>query len=352
MSYRSEANYIPNKQNYKDLKLTQYPNVLDTRSNNTNMRGFVNIGETQSVPDFVMAEYTNALGDAVRAVQRALGPIPMVYHGATSNERNQLIENFSVANRLTRIEDGLFDVRYGGEGWQNTPSRPVLNNHSHTGINGQPPRIHLVNEVTGLLRYQNIDLNYQTGLTGAQISLSPSNSTKLHEVIADLLSKSQGGTVTGDTTFTGVVKTRTSIDATAQDVTNRGQSTLVSDHQTTSGRALSSTSTTAQRRLFTINGQEKNHLLFGRYVLGIRMKKSTSRISAANILQVSLGSDSEYFTEESVSNTYKTIHYIFEHNELNRNSNIDITKLSTNANEEIKIDSYYIVPIHPATLDR
>lgn len=352
MSYRSEANYIPNKQNYKDLKLSHYPNILDTRENNTNMRGFVNIGETQAVPDFVMAEYTNALIDAVRAIQRTLGPTPMIYHGSTESERNQLIENYTVAKRLTRIEDGLFDVRYGGEGWRNVPDRPVLNNHSHTGVNGQPPRIHLVNEVTGLLRYQNINLNYQTGLTGAQISLSPSNNTKLHEVIADLLSKSQGGIVTGDTTFTGVLKTRTSIDATAQDIVNKGQSNLVSDNQTTAGRALSTTYTTAQRRVFTINGYEKNHLLFGRYVLGIRLKKSSSRAGAANILQVNLGNDFERYAEESIENSYKTIHYIFEHNEMNRNNNIDITKLSSYTSEEVRVDSYYIVPIHPATLDR
>ena len=351
MVYRSEANEIANKQNFKDLTMTQYPNALDTRTNNTNMRGFVNIGE-EAVPDFVMAEYTNALIDAVRAIQRTLGVTPSVYHGATSTERPQLIENFTVNERISRIEDGLFDTRYGGQNWTNSNPRPVINNHSHTGANGQPPKIHLINEVTGLLRYQNINLSHTTGLTGAQISLSPSNNTKIHEVIADLLSKSQGGTVTGNTTFTGVVKTRTSIDATAVDIVNKGQSNVVSDNQTTAGSALSSTNTTAQRRMFTINANEKDHLLYGRYVLGLRVRKNTTRSGATNILQVNAGGRVENFTEENIPNTYKTIHYIYEHDSVTKSRNIDVIKLSTSSNQEIRIDNYYIVPIHPATLDR
>ena len=351
MAYRSEANEIGNKQNFKDLTMTQYPNALDTRTNNTNMRGFVNIGEKER-PDFVMAEYTNALIDAVRAIQRTLGVTPSVYHGATDDQRNQLIENFTVSKRISRIEDGLFDTRYGGQNWTNSNPRPVINNHNHTGVNGQPPRIHLVNEVTGLLRYQNINLSHTTGLTGAQISLSPSNNTKIHEVIADLLSKSQGGTVTGNTTFTGVVKTRTSVDATAVDIVNKGQSTTISDSSATSGRALSSTNTTAQRTIFRINNDETNHLLFGRYVMGVRIRKLSPRKSPTNILFIDGYGGQERYTEEDIDNNYKTIYFVFERTEYNRHSNITLTKLSTATNVELVVDSYYIVPIHPATLDR
>lgn len=351
MVYRSEANEIANKQNFQDLTMTQYPNALDTRTNNTNMRGFVNIGE-EAVPDFVMAEYTNALIDAVRAIQRTLGVAPSVYHGATSTERPQLIENFTVAKRLSRIEDGLFDTRYGGQNWTNSNPRPVINNHRHTGTNGQPPRIHLTDEVIGLLRYQNINLSHTTGLTGAQISLSPSNNTKIHEVISDLLSKSQGGTVTGDTIFTGVVKTRTSIDATAVDIVNKGQSTVVSDGGATSGRALSSTDTTAQRNIFRINSEETQHLLFGRYVMGIRIKKNSNRTSSSNILFIDGYNQQERYTEEDIDGDYKTIYFVFEKNQYNKSSNITVTKLSTASNLALIVDSYYITPIHPATLDR
>ena len=227
-----------------------------------------------------------------------------------------------------------------------------MNNHRHTGANGQPPRIHLVNEVTSLLRYQNINLNYQTGLTGAQISLSPSNPTKLHEVIEDLLSKSQGGTVTGDTHFTGVVRTRTRMDATAVDVVNNGQSTLISDNQATSGRALSSGNNMTQRRIFTINGNEKNHLLYGRYVLGVRIKSSRNSNANTNLLRFGVGLTSEMFLDTDVRTSYKTIHFIFEQNHTNKNSAIYLDKLSTSANIDVQVDSYYITPIHPATLDR
>lgn len=352
MSYRSEANYISNKQNYKDLKMTQYPNTLDTRSNNENMRGFTNIGESEGIPDFVMAEYTNALIDAVMAIQRTLGEKPTIHFGAEEIEFNELIENSTVSNRLTRIEDGLFDTRYGGEGWRDTINKPVLNNHRHTGRDGQPPRIVLTNEVEGLLPYQNINLNYQVGLTGAQISLSSLNPTKLDVVVEGLLSKSEGGTVTGPTYFTNQVKTRTHIDATAEDIVNKGQSRIISDSQATSGRALTSTETITQRRLFTINANEKKHLLYGRYVLGIRIKKNKSLQESFDLLNITLGRLSESFNQISMKDEYRTIHYVFEHNNLNKHDDLTITKLSTREALEVRVDNYYITPIHPATLDR
>ena len=352
MSYRSEANYIANKLNYKDLRMTQYPNALDTRENNANMRGFVNIGESDGIPDFVMAEYTNALIDAVMAIQRTLGESPSVYYGADLVEFNDLIENSTVDSRLTRIEDGLFDERYGGEGWADLPVRPTINNHSHTGVNGQPPRIDLVDEVVGLLHYSNLNLDYQDGLTGANISLSPYNATKLDVVVAGLLSKSEGGTVTGPTYFTGPVKTRTHIDATAVDITNKGQSEIISDTMATSGRALTTTNTTSQKRLLTINANEKEHLLYGRYILGLRVKKTLDTEESFSLLNVSMGSLSESFNQSNIGNDYKTIHYIFEHNHLNKNENLNVIKPTTIDAAEVRLDSYYITPIHPATLDR
>lgn len=352
MSYRSEANYIGNKQNHKDLKMTQYPNAVDTRTNNINMRGFINLGETAGAPDYVMAEYTNALIDATMAIQRTLGETPMIYHGAEADESGELIENFTVADRLTRIEDGLFDVRYGGEGWRDTVDRPVLNKHRHTGVNGQPPQIDLTEEVSNKLPHQNIDLNYKTGLTGAHIPLSPNNPTKIADTLDDFLSKSNGGTVKGPVNFIGPLKTRTHIDATANDVLNRGQSDLIADPKATAGRALSTLDTDNQRRLFSIGSVEKEHLLYGRYVLGIRLKKSKSLTENINLLSVQLGEQTEHFSEDTIKDVYRTVHYVFEHNSDNKDEDIIITKLSTEESVEVRVDNYYITPIHPATLDR
>lgn len=354
--YRSEANRLNNKTNYKDLNLTKYPVILDTRKNNTNMRGFVNIGESESPPDYVMAEYMNAALDAIMAIERTLGTTPMVWFDAKSEEINNLIETRTVDARITRIEDGLFDERYGGSGWINVPHRPVLNNHKHDGkkIEGSqnPPQINLKEDVTDLLPHKNIDLNYSTGLTGAHISVSPSNSIKIADALADFLSKREGGTVTGNVAFTGVVKTRTSMDATAVDIRNKGQSALKTDNQATVGRALSTSSTTAQRSLFVIEADEKKHMLFGRYVLGVRLKKTRASSKSTNLLEFSLGEAKMQVQDNEVLNKYRTMHFVYEHDETNKDKPLSLIKNFTEDQAEIMVDSYYITPIHPATLDR
>lgn len=352
MTYRSEANRIGNKQHYKDLNLSHYPTAIDTRINNTNMRGFVNVGETEAIPDYVMAEYVNAISDATMAVERALGVNPMVYYGATTVEIPELIENTTVSDRITRIENGLFDVRYGGEGWVFVPDRPTLNNHYHTGKNGQPPQVRLESEVRGLLPYKNIDLNYQTGLTGAHISVSTNNPTKISEALNDKLSKTEGGLVSGNVTFTGVVKTRTSMDATAPDIVNQGNSRLVSDIDATASRSLSAGLGDSQSRLFTINPDEKAHLLYGRYVLGVRVKKEFSYDDNIAILSCKLGGLVEEFMEGDIGSEYKTLHFVFEQNPETKNQAIEVSKLPSTETQNILLDSYYITPIHPATLDR
>lgn len=349
--YRSEANRFSNKKNYKQYNLSRYPNDLDTRKNNTNMRGFVNIGETAAVPDYVMAEYMNAAMDGIMSVERTLGTSPMVYDGASSEQIHDLIENFTVSDRISRIESGLFDIRYGGEGWEFVPDRPVLNNHRHDGKDGHPQKIRLTEDVEGLLPYRNINLNYSTGLTGAHISLSPSNSAKLHTVIEDLLSKTQGGSVSGDVSFTGVVKTRTSIDATASDINNKGQSSLVSDNEATSGRSLTSKRTRNQVRMFVIEPIEKQHLLYGRYVLGVQIKRKEGSENSRNLLEFSLGSTKTFISTSDVPTNYRTVHFVFEHNKETKENPLILNKLATSPDEEVIVDSYYIVPIHPATLD-
>lgn len=354
--YRSEANRIGNKQSYKDLIMTHYPDNLDKRDNNENMRGFVNVGETEAVPDYVMAEYVNAATDAIMAIERALGTKPMVYHGAPSDQIQNIVNKNTVGDRLTRIENGLFDERYGGSGWTYVQNRPVLNSHRHDGGSGNPQKIRLVEDVEGLLQTRNINLNYKTGLTGAQISLSNTNPTKIDETIADLLSKTQGGTITGDTHFRGIVSTRTTIDATAKDINSdhdsRANSTLKSDSQATVGQSLTSGYTKSRVRLVNIPAKIKENLLLGKYALGIRAKIARGYSgSNKNTLRVWSSGNDQNYTDVEIGANYETIFHVFDQNSGNQRSGIWIEKNQTENEVEVVIDYYYILPIHPATLD-
>ena len=179
-NYRSEQDEIGNKKNYQDLNLTQYPNAIDSRKNNLNMRGFTNVGEGET-PDYVMAEYVNAALDGVMAVERALGVTPMVPYDTHTDNLNTVIEGGSVNSRITRIENGLFDERYGGSKWKYVSSRPTLSEHNHDGQDGHPGKIDLRDEVQSTIRKRHIDLTIGTGLLGSDIFVSNQNAVKVED---------------------------------------------------------------------------------------------------------------------------------------------------------------------------
>lgn len=348
MSYRSEANRIANKANYKELNLTQYPNAIDTRINNENMRGFTNVGEGQ-IPDYVMAEYVNAALDGLMAVERTLGTTPMVPHDTPPGNLNTVIEGQTVDGRLTRIEDGLFDERYGGEGWRFTPNRPTLSSHNHDGLNGHPSRIDLINEVTGLLRKQNINLTQNEGITGADLFVSPTNNWRIKEALDDALSKSAGGTVTGGTSFRGQFSSRTRMDFVAEELDGFSSGSLLSDSQATTGRAIQLSGTGAGE-LLNISSELRSSLLFGKYILSIRVK-STSAVGGS-LLRFQLGTSQENVPGNEIDRNYKQIYFVFDQDETTKNQNIIIRKLATSNSVGLVIDSVFIEPIHPAVLDR
>lgn len=350
MAYRSESNNIGNKKNYIDLNLTQYPITLDTRTNNTNMKGFINVGEGQ-IPDYVMAEYVNAALDGVMALERALGTTPMVPYDTAAGEISTTIENSNVSARIKRIENGLFDVRYGGTGWTNVPNRPTLNNHNHDGLNGHPGKIHLQQEIEGLLLKKNIELSASKGLTGADILLSPTNPIKINIALEDFLSKSKGGTIDGPVVFNKGIKTRTTLDIRADEMAILANTTLSTDTQASSEKALSGSSAGTSINLFNFTSAERKEFLYGKYVMGVRIKMNTA--STGNVLRFQLGTTIQtVLGTDLAAGSYKQLYFVFNQDHTTKGNDLIIQKLATAATLSLSIDSVFVQPIHPAVLDR
>lgn len=344
MAYRSEAGKIGNKPNYQDLNLTQFPSALDSRQNNPNMRGFTNVGE-EDIPDYIMAEYVNALSDAVMAVQRALGTNPMVPTNANAADVPSLIEGSNVSSRIGAIEGGLLDERYGGAGWAYQPDRPTLSKHEHTGTGGQPGKISLLNEIEGKLQKANLNLAQAGGLTAADLFVSATNSKRVTEALEDALSKQEGGRVDKPVVLAGGLRSRTVIECTAPEMVG-GNASLSVDAQATASQARVSSGNTAS----TFHGENLNRtLLFGKYVVGVRVKVSNP-ISAALIRIQAGGKTTTYQGNEFAANTYKVIYHVFDHS--SDANTLKITRLATTAETTVQVDSFFIQPIHPAVFDR
>lgn len=345
MAYRSEAGKIGNKQNYKDLNMTQYPNTLDTRANNVNMQGWVNVGETAN-PNYVMAEYVNALIDSVMAIQRTLGSTPQVPLGTESAQLTNVIETKTVKDRLNAIEGGSLDERYGGTGWVYNAGRPTLSKHSHTGVGGHPNKIILTTEVTGKLPKININLDANTGLTGADIFVSKTNTKNIETSLNDMLSKTTGGTVQGLVELKGGLRSRTVYEAIASEFVGMNGATLVTDSATTGGSGLQAAGTTAATFMnATLN---RNGLMYGRYVVGIRLK--TNSLVNANLIRVAAGGS--IFNYKGIdfksSNVYQMIYLVFDHT---GSQTLSIQKLATTGTATVTVDSIFIHPVHPAVFD-
>ena len=346
--YRSENNKFPNKENYKDLNLSIWPNKIDTRDTNLNMKGFVNIGEGQ-VPDYVMAEFVNAALDGVMGLQRALGETPMVPFDAVPAQKITIVENETVDTRITRIEDGLFDERYGGKGWTNIPTRPTLNNHNHSGIKGQPPKINLTSEVSGKLPKINIDFSQATGMTGADVFLSNTDSTLISVAVNDRLSMKTGGVLNGDVVFNKLIQTSTTREWNNTNLVSNTNATKTTDN----GANTNSTLTSHATNLSVLLNSPLTNLFYGKYVLGIRVRSSS--IADTDLMRVRLGSANIQIYKgiefEKVIE-YKMFYYVFDHTSASKDSNIVIEKLGTAVGMNVSLDSAFIQPIHPGTLDR
>lgn len=348
---RSTANSVQNA-TFPDLSMTNYPKRIDSRANNLNMQGFLNVHDGNSTTPlnkmYNMAEHVNALADAVMAVQRVLGIDPHINKDGQANPKG------TVDGRIDSLEDpARYDLRYGGVNWS---TAQTIVAHRHTGVNGGPSRINLSSEVQGLLSKSNVDLRLTTGITGADISMSSTNSKKINEVIGDKLSISQGGTIQANLAVTGKLQSRIQREWNHTDAQN---GTSISTTATSSNRAFRASGTNQVRFIH----DRIQDFEYGKYVIGVRLRTS-SRVNS-DVAYVRLMNDIGGVWVENghlrirgseFANTsrFQTFYLVCDVDGDRADSfpAIEIGKTSTASSVNIDFDYAFIMPTHPAVFDR
>lgn len=347
---RSTANAVQNR-TYTDLPLSQYPAAIDSRENNKNMQGFVNVQDATATTPLEkmwnMAEHVNALADAVMAIQRVLGINPHLdVDGQTNTEG-------TVSGRIDILEDpDRYDLRYGGANWDLSQT---LVGHTHTGDTGHPHKINLSNEVQQLLAKAHIDLTTSTGLTGADIAVSDKVSTKISDAVADKLSVSSGGTVRAPLTVTGKFRSRTHYEWNGSDVKNGVQN---QSNATSSGICYRGSGTQDVRFI----DDSLDALEYGKYVVGVRLRTSSLANEQVAYIRVSnIIAGSTVVTDVAINGTdfdevnkFKMFYLVcnIDGDAANSTSNIYIGKDATVANISVDFDHAFITPVHPAIFDK
>lgn len=337
---RSEKNAVGNTK-FSDLNLTRYPNAIDTRANNVNMKGFINLGEAGAgeTPDINYAEHINASLDGLMAVQRTLGINPQ---GTKAD----------VVTRLNDFDNHNHDARYGGSGWILSQT---LVGHTHTGQPGHPSKINLVSEVQGLLKKSNLDLS-ATGLTGADIRVSAESDTKISVAIDDKLSTSAGGTIQKDLQVKGRFASRIERHWTVADAQNGATNA----DATTSGNSSKRGSGVDEVRFIS---EYLREFEYGKYVIGVRLK--TSALLDENVAYIGLynkvGGTWDYSQRKWLSgadfkaaNKWTMFYFVVdvEGDSLDSFPIIRIAKDTTSVSVNVDFDYAYIMPVHPAVFDR
>lgn len=345
---RSEAGYIPGKVNYADLNLTQYPDKIDSRVTtepgyNANMKGF------QNITDYNMAEHINAVGDAVISVQRALGVLPFRDKDGVSRG--------TVDARIKLLENKDYDIRYGGTGWANSQT---LIGHTHTGAAGHPSQINLVTETQGKLPKSKVNLTYGNvdAITGADLSVSNSDSRKITDAINDKLSVTQGGTIQRFFEVRGNFASRFYREWDSATITAGG--TPITDYSTMTNQARRTTGT-AETWLLNTGIQ---NLLYGRYVIGFRLR--TNRLSTQELFRTGyyyMNSSGSYVWQSGISvkgtdfnavNQWQTFYHTVEHKGERSDAQciLHAVRSATSTDNTLDIDNIIMMPTHPAILDR
>lgn len=335
---RSESNAIVGKTTYTELNLTNYPDSIDSRSNNKNMAGFENI------KDYNYAEHINALADAVMALQRAIGAKPYI------DKDN--INRTTVSERILAMENKDYDSRYGGAGWDTSQT---LVGHTHTGGPGHPSQVNLVSEVQGLLSKTNIDLSASTGLTGADILVSKTDSRQISEAINDKLSISQGGTINKSLEVKGGFQSRLYRE---WDASTRDAGTLVTDYTAMTNQISRNVGTTACQ----FYNKAVYNLLYGKYVLAVRARVNSAVTEEVLHLRWYDFMSGEWNLKKNMylkgtdftPNKWQMFYLTFDHegDAANSYSSFHVWKPVTTANVTVDIDCVYIMPTHPAVYDR
>lgn len=355
--FRSEGNAMGNAK-FPDLNLTRYPAKIDSKTvgdagYNINMKGFWNSGDPNipngQAPDYNMAEHVNALADAVMAMQRILGVNPHV---------DNLGQNTTgtVSTRIAAAEnkDLYYDARYGGQGWNTSLGQTILT-HTHGGGTNEAPKINLVDEVSGKLEKNFINLAAATGITGMDIFISSGSAVKLSDAVNDKLSVSQGGTISGALTLSNTFNSRMNREYTHVNFSG----SQVADYTSASGIVRKLSGKTSGSFLQA----ELTNLLCGKYVVGVRLK--TDSIPNEDIIELSLKNDSSglgnsTFTTRIKGTDFTSINkwqMFYLIGDVERWSavtlnHVNILKLSTTVDVAVSIDNAYIMPVHPAVFDR
>lgn len=366
----SMANAVGNNI-YPDLVLTRFPETFDERAgskNNPNLKRWTNL------KDYNMAEHVNSLQDAVMAIQRMLGELahmpaqPKDVNGNPITDPNALLNLKKTSTIKTRIDSlethdwyGEFDKRYGGPTWEfdeDGTVNPTIQQHRHlgsaSGIPGMPEKIVLTQEVQGKLPKGNVDLsNTSTGLTGKDILVEPTVSTKISDAINDKISETTGGTIRKDAELTvlGKTNTRWTREYDSFDASTTGNA-VVQDGATLLSRAIES-GATAQSDLLNVS---LTGMYYGRYVAIVRL--STSSISPNSIVEIAAINSKTNAVVNSIvlngsdfdaANQYKNFYLIFDHN---GSTKLRVRKLNTTSSAKIRFDYTVVEPVHPAVFDR
>ena len=156
--------------------------------------------------------------------------------------------------------------------------------------------------------------------------------------------------MTAPVDFKSGFSSRTRMDFTASELTAGAGVTLVSDAQASEGWALRYRSTSTTLAMARIPAAQKAHLLYGQYVMGIRLKSSLS--NTTSLLRVQLGTQVQTFRANEIGTGYKQVYFVFDQTDVTKGQDLTIQKLATTSNITVTIDSVIVEPIHPAVLDR
>jgi hypothetical protein len=337
---RSESNAVPSKIFYPELNLTNYPDIVDTSTNNNNMKGYENL------KDYNYAEHINALADAVMAIQKVLGITPFLDKDG--------VDRTTVNNRMAVIEAKDYDPRYGGVGWD--PSQTLIG-HTHTGGTGHPAQVKLDTEVQGILPKSQLNFLYDSGgITGADLSLSNTDARRIPDVVNDKLSASQGGTIQRNLEVKGQMQSRLYKE---WDALNMAGS-LITDY-TSMTNQISRGSGVGQVQFLN---NAVNNLHYGKYVLAVRARVSS--LVTENVLELRWYdylsnawalNTSLYLkgTDFNAVNEWQMFYLTFDHtgNAVNSYGVFHVWKpTTTTAVLNVDVDCVYIMPTHPAVYDR
>jgi hypothetical protein len=354
---RSESNAVGNSK-FTDLNMSFYPTQVDSKvvgnpGYNPNLKGFWSAGDKDlpagQEPDYNMAEHVNALADAVMAIQRILGVNPHIdFKGGNTTG--------TVSTRIAAAEnkDAYYDKRYGGQNWTTALGQTILT-HTHGGGLYEAPKINLADEVSGKLKKINIDITQATGITGEDLAMSRTSSTKISDALNDKLSISQGGTIEKGIVVKGFNYTRTSADWIPSEMQ---KGSLVNSSGTTKSGVMRRATGTGS--LYFID-ERLNVLEYGKYVLGVRMKVNTRDSATVATLRtynwngstwVSGGSKSIKGTDFEAANQWQMFYLVFDAESVGQNGMIvRAGKAATTASVTLDMDSAFVMPTHPAVFD-